>query len=89
MGGSPKTPSLPPTPDPSPMPMQPTSTAPISTEGQRAAKVTKIKQGMLSTIKTSPQGAYGVGRTIRTSPAGVTGTGSDLNSGEGKKTLGS
>jgi hypothetical protein len=73
MGGG-KTPSLPATPDPSPMPTQPTSTAPIQTEGQRQSKIKNLKQGILSTIKTSP--------------AGVTGTGSDLNSGVGKKTLG-
>ena len=76
MGGGGKTPALPATPDPSPMPTQPTSTSPIQTEGQRQAKISNLKQGIMSTIKTSP--------------SGVSGTGSDLNVADTskKKTLG-
>jgi len=72
-GGSPKTPELPPTPAPSPVPM-PANVEPVTTESQRAQRVKRLRQGILS--------------TIRTTPAGVIGTGSDLNQGEGKKTLG-
>jgi hypothetical protein len=74
MGGGAKTPELPKTPDPSAMPVQPSSTSPIQTEGQRASRIKQLKAGMLSTIKTSPQG--------------VSGTGADLGDGSGKKTLG-
>jgi hypothetical protein len=75
MGGGGKTPDLPATPAPTPMPTQPTSTQPIQTEGQRAANIAKMKRGILS--------------TIRTSPAGVSGTGSDLGTNQtGRRTLG-
>lgn len=76
MGGGGKTPDLPATPAPSPMPVQPTSSNPQLTEGQRAEKISNMKQGVASTIKTSP--------------AGVSGTGSNLNTTdvEKKKTLG-
>jgi hypothetical protein len=76
MGGGGKTPDLPKTPDPSPMPTQPTSTNPQQTEMQRGQKISNMKQGIASTIKTSP--------------AGVSGTGSDLSSNQPglKKTLG-
>ena len=76
-GGGGEVPQLPPTPAPAPVPSVPSSVNPVATEGQRAAKVTQLKKGILSTIKTSP--------------AGVSGTGADLttqeNSGQ-KKTLG-
>lgn len=73
MGGKPKAQELPPTPAPTPMPL-PTSSASVSTEGQRAERIKRLKAGMLSTIKTSP--------------SGVVGAGSDLNQGQGSKTLG-
>jgi hypothetical protein len=74
MGGG-KTPSVPETPSPTAMPV-PTDVNPIATEGQRANKISQLKRGMLSTIKTSP--------------AGVTGTGADLSNPQTteKKTLG-
>jgi len=72
-GGGPKTPELPPTPAPTPIP-QPSDVNPIQTEGQRANRTRQLKRGILSTIKTTP--------------AGIMGTGSDLNQGQGKRTLG-
>jgi hypothetical protein len=70
--GSTSAPQLPPTPAPTPMPT-PIGDA-VNTEGQRADKIKKMKQGMLSTIKTSP--------------AGVMGAGSDLSQNPGSRTLG-
>jgi hypothetical protein len=73
MGGA-KTPELPATPAPAPMPMA-TSPDVVATEGQRAERVRNMKRGILSTIKTSPQG--------------VSGTGADLGTvNQGKKTFG-
>lgn len=76
-GGGGKTPEVPApiVQSPAPIPMA-TSVSPQLTEGQRAKKIAQLKQGVMSTIKTSPQG--------------VSGTGSDLNSqGQpGNKTLG-
>jgi hypothetical protein len=76
MGGGGNTPNLPATPAPTPIPSQPTSTAPVQTEGQRQKKISNLKKGMMSTIKTSP--------------AGVSGTGSDLDNrnAAGNRTLG-
>jgi hypothetical protein len=75
MGGGGKTPDVPAAPAPTATP-QPSDVAPQQTEGQRQKKISNLKQGMLSTIKTSP--------------AGVTGTGSDLNNrnAAGNRTLG-
>lgn len=72
---NPKSPDVPAAPAPTATP-QPSDVSPQQTEGQRQAKVANMKKGILSTIKTSPQG--------------VTGTGADLNSQNqlGKKTLG-
>ena len=74
MCGGGKTPELPATPAPTPIP-QPSDVAPQTTESQRASRIAKLRRGIMSTIKTSPYG--------------ITGTGSNLTSGQGKKTLGS
>lgn len=59
-GGGSKTPDMPATPDPTPIP-QPSQSSPgvSTTEGQRVNKVQQLKKGMFSTIKTSPQGTTG------------------------------
>ena len=75
MGGGGKTPDLPATPAPTPIP-EPSNVSPQQTEGQRAQNIANLKKGILSTIKTSP--------------AGVSGTGSDLTAQNrtGNRTLG-
>ena len=62
------TPTLPKMPAPSPMPM-PTSAMSLQTEDERARKIGNLKKGILSTIKTSPQGAIGKGPEL-SAPAG-------------------
>jgi hypothetical protein len=52
-----------------------TEVSPQLSAQQKRKKIESARQGVLSTIKTSPQG--------------VTGSGADLMSGTGKKTLGS
>lgn len=68
-GKAPKTPKI---PAPAPMP-QPSDVAPLTPE-QDLDKRRKLKQGVLSTIKTRP--------------AGIVGAGADLSSGAGKTVLG-
>lgn len=102
-GGGNKTPELPPTPTPEPTPqvVNPATTTPVNpasptssggvtvSEQQRAVNITRLKQGISSTIKSSPQGVAGIGSTIKTAPRGVSGTGSDLvGQNSGRKTLG-
>lgn len=72
-GGGAKTPELPATPAPAPVP-QAQNVSPQQTEAQRANKISMLKQGIASTIKTSPQG--------------VSGTGADLQQQGPKKALG-
>ena len=70
-GGSPSVPAI---PAPTPIP-QPSNVSPQATEGQRASKISNLKRGILSTVKTAP--------------FGITGTGSNLiPSDPGKKALG-
>jgi hypothetical protein len=63
MGGGPKTPDVPAAPAPTATP-QPSDTAPQQTEEQRQAKAANMKKGVLSTIKTSPQGVSGTGSNL-------------------------
>lgn len=65
-GGGGDTPDMPATPDPTPIP-QPSQSSPqvSSSEGQRAGKVTQLKKGLFSTIKTAPQGTTGKGVDFR------------------------
>ena len=72
-GKSQETPQLPPTPAPRPIPT-PTQVSTEKTEQERSRKISNLKKGVMSTIKTSP--------------AGVTGAGSDLTQSQGNKTLG-
>lgn len=60
---SPKQPSLPPpTPPPPPQPVPvPTEVAPQMSADQRRRTVEKLKKGLASTIKTTPQGLVGKG----------------------------
>lgn len=76
MCGGVKAPSLPNTPAPAPMPT-PTDASAIQTEGERSRRISNLKRGILSTIKTSPQGTMGKGPELNT---GI---------GQGKTTLGS
>jgi len=69
-GKAPKTPEI---PAPAPIP-QPAETSPQLTPEQQLNRQRKLRQGVLSTIKTRP--------------AGIAGAGADLSSGEGKKVLG-
>jgi hypothetical protein len=75
-GKAPKTPEIPaPTPIPPPTPIpQPSQVSPQDTPEQMLNRQRKLRQGVLSTIKTRP--------------AGIMGAGADLSSGEGKKVLG-
>ena len=69
-----ETPALPPTPAPAPIPT-PSNVAPQVTEQQRAQRITNLRKGILSTIKTTP--------------SGIIGAGADLVGPGAKKTLGS
>jgi hypothetical protein len=74
MCGGGKAPKAPAAPAPTPVP-QPSQTAPQLTGQEELERRRKLKQGVLSTIKTRP--------------AGIMGAGADLSGGEGKKVLGS
>ncbi len=70
-----------PPPKPSPLPAPvPTETQSATTAEARRRRIQQVRFGMLSTIKTSPQGV----------PAakGVTGARVDLNGSSGKTSLG-
>lgn len=69
-------PTVTPAPEPAPIPSPtPTETESAQNAQQRRAKIAAMRSGILSTIKTSPQG--------------ITGTGANLvGSDSGKKTLG-
>ena len=69
-GKAPKTPEI---PAPTPIP-QPSEVSPQLTPEQQLSRQRKLRQGVLSTIKTRP--------------AGTMGAGADLTSGEGKRVLG-
>jgi hypothetical protein len=73
-------------PSPAPIP-QPSDVSPITTEAQRAGKIKNLKYGVLSTIKTTPQGAIGTGPELNTAAARG-GAALMFDSGT-KKTLGS
>ena len=72
MCGGGKTPEMPKAPAPSPVPM-PAETAP-TTPQELLNRQKRLRQGVLSTIKTRP--------------GGITGAGADLTSGQGKTALG-
>jgi len=75
-GGGAKTPdSPPPAPVQSPIPSPtPSNTEMANTADQRRSKIAAMRFGMLSTIRTSPQG--------------IVGAGADLTAQGGKKSLG-
>ena len=64
-GGGKDTPNDPVAPAPAPTPM-PSDVSPTTTESQRANKAAKLKQGIYSTIKTTPKGAVGAGAELNT-----------------------
>ena len=67
----------PPAPPPAPLPAAvPSDVNPQLTGEQRRAKISALKFGALSTVKTSPQGVAGAGPDIQSSSA------------TGKKTVG-
>lgn len=68
--GGGKTPDLPTTPAATPIPM-PSDTASQLTEGQRAGKIKNLKAGIMSTVKTTPQGAIGTGPELNTPEGAV------------------
>lgn len=72
----PAAPVIAPAPTPAPVPSpSPSQTESAQNQEQRRAKIAAMRSGILSTIKTSPQG--------------ITGTGANLmGSDTGKKTLG-
>jgi hypothetical protein len=57
---APEAPKAVPPPDPAPMPT-PDETAPASAESGRKSRLQRMKAGLHSTIKTSPQGTGGSG----------------------------
>jgi hypothetical protein len=68
-GGNPP-PAPPPTPPPAPLPAAiPSDVNPQLTSQQRQAKISALKFGALSTVKTSPQGVAGAGPDIQTPSA--------------------
>lgn len=75
MCGGGKNPPDPVVPDPTPSP-QPSNVSPQATEGQRARRIRSLRQGMLSTIKTSPYGISGTGSNLTGQNSGKTTLGS-------------
>ena len=73
IGKSPKAPAATPPPAPAPIPT-PTETSPLGAESARKQRISSLRYGLASTIKTSP--------------LGISGAGADLTSGalQGKKT---
>ena len=72
--GSPKKTDAPPppvaTPAPAPMPSPlPTDVSPQQTAEQRRNRISALKFGAMSTIKTSPQGTTGTGPDLTTPAA--------------------
>lgn len=65
MCGGGKTPNVPQTPAPAPTPMASDPNA-QATEQQRINKASKLRQGVYSTVKTTPQGASGAGPELST-----------------------
>lgn len=83
-GGQKKQELPPPTPPPAPQPTPvPTDTSPTQTEDQRKRRVDALKFGVLSTIKTGPQGTTGSGPNLVSAQAG------GMYGGPFKKNLGS
>jgi len=79
MCGGNKNPPAPPPPAPPPAPLPaavPSDVNPQLTSEQRRAKISALKFGALSTVKTSPQGIAGAGPDIQSATA------------TGKKTVG-
>jgi hypothetical protein len=71
-------PAPPPTPPPAPLPAAvPSDVNPQLTSQQKQAKISALKFGALSTVKTSPQGVTGAGPDIQNQQATA-----------GKKTVG-
>ena len=62
----------PPTPAPAPAPLvapQPADVSPQQTADQRRNRISALKYGAMSTIKTTPQGATGAGPDLTTPSA--------------------
>lgn len=61
----------PPTPPPAPQPIpQPAETSPTETADQRRRRTEALRYGVLSTIKTGPQGTTGSGPDLVAPAAG-------------------
>lgn len=64
---APSQPVAPPPPQPVPVPAD---TNPINTADQKRSQLDAVKAGLLSTIKTGPQGTTGNGPELQTAAAG-------------------
>ena len=66
---APSVPPPPPVPAPSPVPV-PTDPNPVETADQRRKRADSLRQGVMSTVKTSPSGVAGAGADLKPASAG-------------------